>query len=112
MEEYIGWYIRKGVLAVERLIGQGAICIKAGDLFKLQFHSKDLPMCDTHSWGVYHKNDVLLQLGIIEDYIYLSYCDKQYRRRIRNGKFKFHNLELKSTKLQHAPQHRKRLGVF
>lgn len=94
MEEYIGWYIRKGVLAVERLIGQGAICIKAGDLFKLQFHSKDLPMCDTHSWGVYHKNDVLLQLGIIEDYIYLAYCDKHYRRRIRNGKFKFHNLEL------------------
>ena len=49
MEEYIGWYVRKGVLAVERLLGQGAICIKAGDLFKLQFHSKDLPMCDTHS---------------------------------------------------------------
>ena len=95
MEKYIGWYVRKGVLAVERLIGQGAICIKEGDHFKLQFHDRELPMCDTHSWGIYHKNDVLLQLGIIEDYIYLSYCDKQYRRRIRNGKFKFHNLELK-----------------
>ena len=60
MEEYIGWYIRKGVLAVERLIGQGAICIKAGDLFELQFHSRELPMCDTHSWGVYDKNDILI----------------------------------------------------
>ena len=94
MEEHIGWYVRKGVLAVERLIGQGAICIKEGDHFKLQFHDRELPMCDTHSWGIYHKNDVLLQLGIIEDYIYLSYCGKHYRRRIRNGKFQFHNLEL------------------
>lgn len=94
MEEYNGWYIRKGPLAAERLIGQGAICLKVGDDFKLQFHNTALPTCDTYAWSTFHKRDVLLQLGIIDDYIYLSYCGKQYRRRIRNGKFQFHNLEL------------------
>ena len=94
MEEYIGWYIRKGVLAVERLIGQGAICLKAGDHYKLQFHNRELPMCDTHSWGIFHKNDVLLLRAVEDDFVFLEYCGKHYRRRIRNGKFQFHNLEL------------------
>lgn len=106
MEEYIGWYVRKGVLAVERLIGQGAICLKAGDHYKLQFHNRELPMCDTHSWGIFHKNDVLLLRAVEDDFVFLEYCGKHYRRRIRNGKFQFHNLELtchSETTINEAP---------
>ena len=94
MNEYIGWYINNGVWSIKHLLGEGAICIKREGYFDLQFHNKELPMCYTHGWRKFFDTEVLLQLGIIEDYIYLAYCGKQYRRRIRNGKFQFHNLEL------------------
>ena len=97
MEEYIGWYVNKGPWSIEHLRGEGAICLKRGDVFDLQFHNTELPTCYTHGWRRFFESEVLLLRAVEDEFVFLEYCGKQYRRRIRNGKFQFHNLELTCT---------------
>lgn len=94
MEERLGWYINKGPLGMPRLVGEAAICMQQGGQWKAQFTNKNLLVQYVYGWRRCYEQELLMCLGIIDDFIYLIYCGKQYRRRIRDGKFQFHNLEL------------------
>lgn len=95
---YQGWYINKGALGIKQLLREGALCKRHGDCFMLQFNNMDLPLHFTNGWRPFYKTEVVIQTAkqpdINSGFISLEYCGKQYRRRIRNGKFQFHNLEL------------------
>lgn len=94
-----GWYINNGPLGIQHLVGEKAICkTRQRTHFDLQFDNLNLPMCYTHGWRTFHKVEVVLQLSILDDFIYLAYCGKEYRRKLRGDKFQFHNLELTYSK--------------
>lgn len=97
MEEALGWYINNGPWAIPHLKGEGAICLKRGNHYDLQFHNRELPTCYTHGWRTFHENEVLLLRGIEDGFVFLEFRGKHYRRSIRNGKFQFHNMEMKSV---------------
>lgn len=94
MTDYQGWYINKGPLGIKQLMRESAICKRHGDCFMLQFNNTNLPMHFTHGWRPFYKTEIVLQTNMFSGFIFLEYCGKHYRRRIRNGKFQFHGLEL------------------
>lgn len=92
----IGWYLAKGPLTDQRLRGKRADVYQTGkEQYAVQFDDKEnLPLYYTHGRQIFHANQIVCLLEEIEEHVYLEHKGKKYHRKLRNGKFTFHNQEL------------------